>query len=243
MGERRPLGCGRFSDEQWAELIVSNTDAASGVAGQLLLAHAQTCAACREELAAYTQLSAQVRLVAGEVASNAAHPASSAAPEPSDEAFREEAFRDAVRTAFVDSIMADVRRQRREKQVRDMRLRRSVPAWAAAAVVLFVAILTSRMPLPTPLVPESESSVGQAWPGGTILTLSDEGGANSGGLTTVGVTAATTEDGPRMLMEVAGTDASVLAEQQTGAPIRVPAGSASAAVDSPFESEGGFPAL
>ncbi len=43
--------------------------------------------------------------------------------------------------------------------------------------------------------------------------------------------------------ELAGNDTSCLAEQQTGAPIRVPAGSASAAVGSAFESEGGFPVL
>ncbi len=77
MGERRRLGCGRFSDEQWAELVVSDSDAASGVIGDLLLADAQSCAACREELAAYTQLSAQVRFIAAEVASNTAAPASS----------------------------------------------------------------------------------------------------------------------------------------------------------------------
>ena len=57
---KRPLGCGLFSEEEWA-------DAGSGHGpGRGLARACADCAACRAELAALTRLSPQVRDVVAE---------------------------------------------------------------------------------------------------------------------------------------------------------------------------------
>lgn len=68
MAEQRPLGCGLFSEEEWAELVAgSGPDAQADAAGRReLLEHVRTCAACRAELAALARLSQQVRHVLAE---------------------------------------------------------------------------------------------------------------------------------------------------------------------------------
>ena len=90
MAEQRPLGCGLFSEEEWAELVAgSGPDAQADAAGRReLLEHVRTCAACRAELAALARLSQQVRHVLAEA---------------------DATLHDAVREAFVAGVMAQVR--------------------------------------------------------------------------------------------------------------------------------------
>ena len=93
MAEQRPLGCGLFSEEEWAELVAgSGPDAQADAAGRReLLEHVRTCAACRAELAALARLSQQVRHVLAEA---------------------DATLHGAVREAFVAGVMAQVRQTR-----------------------------------------------------------------------------------------------------------------------------------
>ncbi|MFS8583080.1 MAG: hypothetical protein FWJ61_09545, partial [Limnochordales bacterium] len=192
MAEQRPLGCGLFSEEEWAELVAgSGPDAQADAAGRReLLEHVRTCAACRAELAALARLSQQVRHVLAEA---------------------DATLHGAVREAFVAGVMAQVRQTRagggapagnawaagdgsatgdgasvggrpdtgegaaggaEGALVRRMRRRSRAlrgarwPAWAAAAAMILLAVLAGGLPWTTLLMPEHMRSTGQVWPGG-----------------------------------------------------------------------------
>lgn len=251
MGEQI-LGCGRYSEHEWAELVTGHGP------GGALLEHLPHCPACRAEMAAYSRLTAQVRHVIAEA---------------------DETLRGAVRDAFVDGVMAEVKRQRpipaedrgqpmmradrsradSEARARGGRLGRRAawwatgsPAWAAAALVLFIVLSGGlRTLLPDGRV---EQSVGEAWPGGTILTVADAFATpQATGLTTSGVAEATVG------ADAVGSGVSIMSSPMepeagmppgapaaapggvsSGAPIRVSSGFVSAAAGTPAESEGGF---
>lgn len=256
---KRFLGCGRFSEHEWADAVTGHGP------GAALLEHVPHCPACRAEMAAYTRLQAQVRDVVAEA---------------------DETLHGALRAAFVDGVMAEVAEQRRgaeersraDRQRRAPRWATTAPAWAAACVVLFILLFGGLRGL---LPDGGEQSVGEAWPGGTILKMSDVfATAQAAGLTTAGVVEAAvvgaadfdvaTFSAPERVPEFGGayddgidalgieTDSfgvSIMsmpvspgvevageapASTPPGAPIRVSSGFVSASSDTPTELEGGF---
>lgn len=229
MAEQRPLGCGRFSDDAWAALIVGG---AGDPLAAPLLEHASACAACRAELGEYVRLTARLRAAA----------AAPGAHEP-------------VRSAFVDSVLAAAARTDSAPARQHAQRRRLRPSWAAAAAVVLLAIVLGGVPvvrwwLPGPYT-ASDGSIGRTWPGGTILALSDAAALGSPGLTTRGVTAAATDgaapDRPAAASLSAFSTPSEPASSPAGVPIRVTAGvaTASAAFGAPAlppvaEPEGGL---
>jgi len=227
MAERRPLGCGRFSEDEWAALVVSGP---GDPLGARLLEHAAMCAACRADLDAYWRLSAQVR---------------AAAADPG--------LREPVRAAFVDSVLAQAAREKAAPASSRARPRPLRPAWAAAAAVLLLAILLGGQPF-LPSLPGGgpaggEGSGGRSWPGGTILALSDVNFSSASGLTTRGVAAAATGDAAVVPAAGALSALSVPGEPESpsGAPIRATLGVASASAVSgapvthpPAQLKGGF---
>lgn len=82
MSEQSVLGCGRFAEGEWADLITFEGAAPSGP----LFEHAHQCALCRAELDAFTSLTAHVRRATGE--------------------------QQPTRAAFVDGVLAAVQHER-----------------------------------------------------------------------------------------------------------------------------------
>lgn len=171
MAEVRLLGCGRLSEGDWAELV-TGAEPNGG-----LLRHVRSCALCRAELAAFDRLTSQVRHVLAEA---------------------DATLHGAVRDAFVEGVMAHVRRQpptpapppelARLAGIGTARRRARWPAWAAAAATVIVAILAAGTPWSTDVSgPAGPRSTGQAWPGGTILAVADVATVHAAGLTTTGV--------------------------------------------------------
>lgn len=252
MAEQRPLGCGLFSEEEWAELVAgSGPDAQADAAGRReLLEHVRTCAACRAELAALARLSQQVRHVLAEA---------------------DATLHDAVREAFVAGVMAQVRQTRagggapagnawaagdgsatgdgasvggrpdtgegaaggaEGALVRRMRRRSRAlrgarwPAWAAAAAMILLAVLAGGLPWTTLLMPEHMRSTGQVWPGGTILAVTDTGTAHAAGLSAAGVVQAAS-GGPETVTLFSAPEAGQQAARLPAAPFSAEDGAVS----------------
>lgn len=230
MGKQQPLGCGQFSESEWADLVVGEERPPRSP----LLVHLQSCPACRAEMAEYERLTSHVR----HVAAHDAH----------------------IRDAFVDGVMADIQRRERAGKrsgraegglgrLTDALRRRSpslartsaAPAWAAAALALFILIVATGLPwstlsgLPLPGL-SSNRSTGEALPGGTIFISGEAGNdARTAGLTTFAAVSATggTLDAP-------GAAEQATASRDAGLAIRVSKGIVSAAAGIASPSEGGF---
>lgn len=234
MGKQQPLGCGRFSEDAWADLVVGEERPQHSP----LLTHLQSCPACRAEMADYERLTLQVR--------------HAAAP---DEQFR---------TAFVDGVIADLERQQsgtrrptgaqsrpgwltRMGRYRSGSSRRAAgsrawapgsPAWAAAAFALFILVMATG--LPWSLLPGGfmHRSTGEALPGGTIFVANNVADdARTVGLTTFATVSAAggTSDGT-------GDDGRTrtTANRDAELAIRVSRGIVSAAAGFASPAEGGF---
>lgn len=142
-------GCGRFSDEEWAELI----SAEGSVTGSRLGVHIEACPECRTELRDLLRFGLHVRGALSDQAS--------------------------LKESFVNAVLAEVNQsdptsepanERRSERVGPRWLPARPMTWAAAGVLAILIVFVGGL---LPWEPHRDASTGYTVPGGRILSLSE----------------------------------------------------------------------
>lgn len=157
------LGCGYFSDQDWAEVIAPD-DPKKQKEPTPLLSHLQSCAACRQEFDSLSHLGAQVRLTLSE------------SPD--------------VRAAFVESVLAETESKKPVRNSPFSSIGLWPKAAAAAAVsILFLAFALYGPIFTQPNVQDASS--GYSVSGGTVYSSSQSADRSvAARLTTLGTVSA-----------------------------------------------------